>query len=150
MSKQALLNAVTAPMLRSTVPDIAPGMTVRVHQEIVEGEKKRVQIFEGLIIAINNGKGIAGTFTVRKLVDGIGVEKVFPRHGKTVVKVEPVKQGAVRRAKLYYMRALTGKAARMKDTWLNEPTKKKAVEVPATKAAVVAEDVAEASEAVAA
>lgn len=102
------------------MPELAAGMTVKVSQKIREGEKERVQNFEGLVIATNGGKGIAATFTVRKIFDGIGVEKVFPLHSKNVVKIEIIKKAKVRRSKLYYARDLRGKAARMTETYVNE------------------------------
>lgn len=103
-------------MLESLVarlPNIAPGQTVRVHQKIKEGEKERTQIFEGTVIAISAGHGISKTFTVRKVVEGIGVEKIFPFHSPNVLKVEITKTPKARRAKLYYLRGRTGKAAKL-------------------------------------
>jgi len=116
MSRQALLQHVAQPSLKRVMPELKPGQTVKVSQKIVEGAKERIQMFEGLIIAMSNGTGINGTFTVRKIVGGIGVEKIFPLHGSTVTKVQVVKEGKVRRAKLYYMRDLQGKAARLRGT----------------------------------
>lgn len=100
---------------RKVTPDIRAGMTVRISQKIKEGDKERTQDFEGLVIAVNGGKGIDGTFTIRKIVGGIGVEKVLPLHGKTITKINVIKQANVRRSKLYYMRELRGKAARMQE-----------------------------------
>jgi len=120
MNKQALLREVAASSLKKSAPVIKPGMTVRVHQRIREGDKERTQIFEGLVIAVAGGTGISGTFTVRKIVGGIGVEKVFALHGKTTPKIEVVKQAKIRRAKLYHMRELRGKAARLKETHMND------------------------------
>ena len=95
-------------MVKEALPDIRPGMTVKVYQQISEqgpkGEKQRVQIFEGMIIAHQHGKEQGATITVRKISDGIGVEKIFPLHSPNLIKVEPVKQAHVRRAKLYYIR----------------------------------------------
>lgn len=122
---QAILNHVTAALLKK-VPDIKPGQTLRVSQRIKEGEKERTQIFEGLVIKINSGSGINKTFTVRKLVDGIGVEKIFPLHSPTIQKIQIVKEGKVRSAKLYYMRDLSGKSARLKDGGMQEETEAKA------------------------
>ncbi len=113
---QALLRHVESKSLRQKVPIIVAGMTVKVSQKIREGEKERIQNFEGLVLATNGGTGVAGTFTVRKIFDGIGVEKVFPLHGKNIVKIEVLKKAKVRRSKLYYMRDLRGKAARMSET----------------------------------
>lgn len=96
-------------------PAIKPGDTVKVHQKIKEGDKERVQIFEGLVIAMKHGKGLNGTFTVRKIaVGGIGVERTYPLHSPNVVKVERTKSAKVVRAKLYYMRGRKGKTARFK------------------------------------
>lgn len=112
---QALLNHVEASSLRSQVPALKPGHTVRVHQRIKEGSKERVQIFEGLVIAVGPGSGVNKTFTVRKIVDGIGVEKVFPFFAPSIEKIEITKAGKVRRAKLYFMRERTGKSARLRE-----------------------------------
>ena len=94
-------------------PELKPGQTVRVHQTIKEGDKSRTQIFEGLVIAKKHGKGMEGTFTVRKIAEGVGVEKIFPLQCPTISKIEIVKHSKVRRAKLYYMRGRVGKKARM-------------------------------------
>ncbi len=96
------------------IPDIRPGDTVLVHQKIKEGNKERIQIFEGVVIAKKHGKGPSGTITVRKVVDGIGVERIFPKHSPTISKIEVVKHGKVRRAKLYYLRTIKGKKAKIK------------------------------------
>jgi len=100
---------------KKNVPEIKSGDTVKVHIKVKEGGKERIQIFEGLVIATKHGKGLDGTFTVRKESFGVGVERVFPMHSPRIVKVERVKQSKVRRSKLYYMRELTGKNARLKD-----------------------------------
>ncbi len=113
---QALLQHVASQSLRKKIPTIEAGMSVKVSQKIKEGDKERVQNFEGLVIAVNGGKGAGGTFTVRKITGGIGVEKVFPLHGSTISKIEIIKKANVRRSKLYYMRELRGKAARMSET----------------------------------
>ncbi len=117
---QALLQHVSAKSARAEVPKIEAGMTVKVSQKIREGEKERIQNFEGLVISTSNGKGIDGTFTVRRIVSGIGVEKVFPLHSKTITKIEVLKQAKVRRSKLYYTRELRGKAARMTESHVRE------------------------------
>jgi large subunit ribosomal protein L19 len=101
--------------MKKNVPDIKTGDTVRVHIKVVEGEKERIQIFEGLVIATKHGKGLDGTFTVRKESYGVGVERIFPLHSPRIVKVERIKQSKVRRSKLYFMRELTGKNARLKE-----------------------------------
>lgn len=102
------------------VPDLKPGSTVRVHQKIKEGEKERVQVFEGLIIAVSAGNGPAKTFTVRKIVEGIGVEKVFPLYSPNIAKIQVKKEASVRRSKLYYMRKRSGKSARLKEKHLTD------------------------------
>jgi large subunit ribosomal protein L19 len=96
------------------MPDIRPGDTIKVHQKIKEGDKERIQIFEGVVIARKHGKGISSTVTVRKVVDGVGVEKVLPVHSPAIDKIEIVKHGKVRRAKLYYLRTAKGKKAKLK------------------------------------
>lgn len=89
---------------KKDLPDLKPGMTVRVHQKIKEGEKERIQVFEGMILAIKGGKQLTSTITVRKESSGIGVERIFPIHSPFIEKIEAVKQAKVRRAKLYYLR----------------------------------------------
>jgi large subunit ribosomal protein L19 len=101
--------------LKKNIPDVQSGDTVKVHLIVKEGGKERVQIFEGLVIAVKHGKGLDGTFIVRKESFGVGVERVFPLHSPRVVKIERVKQSRVRRSKLYYMRELSGKRARLKE-----------------------------------
>ena len=96
------------------MPDLRPGDTVKVHQKIKEGDKERIQIFEGVIIAKKHGRGISATITVRKVVDGVGVERVFPIHSPSLDKIEIVRHAKVRRAKLYYLRTAKGKKARLK------------------------------------
>ena len=106
---------LTAGMMKEEVPEIKIGSTVRVHVKIREGERERIQIFEGTVIAKNNS-GIAETFTVRRVSYGVGVERVFPVHSPNVAKVENVRDGRVRRAKLYYLRDRVGKAAKVRET----------------------------------
>ena len=109
------LEAVEKQYLRQdTVPDFRPGDTVRVHVRVVEGDKQRIQVFQGVVIA-RKGGGTRETFTVRKISGGIGVERVFPLHSPNVDKIEVVRRGKVRRAKLYYLRGLRGKAARIEE-----------------------------------
>lgn len=98
-----------------TLPDIRPGDTILVHQKIKEGGKERIQVFEGIVIARKHGKGISSTITVRKIVDGIGVERIFPVHSPSIEKIEVAKRGKVRRAKLYYLRTAKGKKSRLKN-----------------------------------
>jgi large subunit ribosomal protein L19 len=100
--------------LRSDIPQFTPGDTVRVNVRVREGEKERIQAFEGVCIARKHG-GIQETFKVRKLSGGVGVERTFPLHSPMIGSVEVVRQGRVRRAKLYYLRALRGKAARIRE-----------------------------------
>jgi large subunit ribosomal protein L19 len=113
------------------LPDIRPGMTLKVHQKIKEGAKSRIQIFEGIVIARKHGKGISSTITVRKVSNGIGVERVFPLHMPTVEKFEVVKASKVRRAKLYYLRDKTARETRKK-TKILESSAPATNEVPAT------------------
>lgn len=96
------------------LPEIRPGNTILVHQKIKEGNKERIQIFEGIVIAKKHGKGPSSTITVRKVVEGIGVERIFPIHSPIISKIEIVKHGKVRRAKLYYLRTTKGKKAKIK------------------------------------
>jgi large subunit ribosomal protein L19 len=100
--------------MRLDHPDFGPGDTVKVHVKIKEGEKERVQIFQGVVISKRKGN-INATFTVRKVSYGIGVERIFPLHSPTLDKIEVVTKGRVRRAKIYYLRKLKGKAARIKE-----------------------------------
>ena len=97
------------------VPELKPGQTVRVHQRIKEGDKTRIQPFEGLVIATRHGRGLDGTFTVRKIAEGVGVERIYPLHSPTIDKIKILKTSGVRRAKLYYMRERFGKSAKMKN-----------------------------------
>jgi large subunit ribosomal protein L19 len=105
-----LLQEIERLQLKTDLPDFRPGDSVKVHAKIIEGTRERIQIFEGIVIA-RAGGSIGETFTVRKLSSGIGVERVFPLHSPNIDKIEVVKHGAVRRAKLYYLRSRTGKAA---------------------------------------
>ena len=109
-----VIDAIEAEQLRSDIPAFRPGDTVRVHVKVVEGEKERIQVFEGPVLRRSNG-GIRETFTVRKVSYGVGVERPFPIHSPRIDKVEVTVRGKVRRAKLYYLRELSGKAARIKE-----------------------------------
>ena len=109
-----LIREATQEYLRSDYTEFGPGDTVKVHVRLKEGEKERIQIFEGLVIARKHG-GVSETFTVRKISAGIGVERTFPLHTPSISKIELVRRGKVRRAKLYYIRQLRGKAARIKE-----------------------------------
>lgn len=108
--------------LRSDLPDVRPGDTVKVFQKIKEGDKERLSPFEGLVIARKHGKGISSTFTVRKVVDGIGVERVFPAHSPVISKIDILRRSKVRRAKLYYIRDKAAREVRkkMKQIWREE------------------------------
>ena len=110
----SIMETVKREGLREEIPDFRPGDTVRVSVRVREGEKERLQAFEGVCIA-RRGGGISETFTVRKVSGGIGVERVFPLHSPLVAKIEVVRRGRVRRAKLYYLRKLAGKAARIRE-----------------------------------
>lgn len=111
---QKLIEAVTSEYLRNDIPEFWPGDNVRVHVKIKEGNRERIQIFEGLVIK-RQGGGISETFTVRKISSGIGVERTFPVHTPNVAKIEVVRRGKVRRAKLHYIRKLSTRAARIKE-----------------------------------
>jgi len=108
------LDMVEKEQLRTDIPEFKPGDTVKVHVKIKEGDKERVQVFEGICIALKHG-GARETFTVRKISFGHGVERIFPLHSKVIDKIDVVRAGRVRRAKLYYIRELRGKAARIKE-----------------------------------
>ena len=104
----------TKSQLKQNLPEIKPGDTIRIYQRIKEKNKERLQPFEGVVLARKHGKGISATITIRKVVSGIGVEKIIPIHAPTVEKIEILKRGKVRRAKLYYLRTAKGKKARLK------------------------------------
>lgn len=99
---------------KKDAPEIRPGDLVKVHQKIKEGEKERVQVFEGQIISRKHGKGVNAVITVRKIISGVGVERIFPLHLPSIEKIELIKSGKARRAKLYYLRGAKGKKARLK------------------------------------
>ena len=108
-----LIKAFTNEQLKETVPSVKIGDTVRVHNRIKEGTRERIQMYEGTVIA-RHGGGISATFTVRRIAYGCGIEKTFPIHSPNVVQVDVIRQGKVRRAKLYYLRDRVGKAAKVK------------------------------------
>ena len=114
MNKQAILESVNSEFMKSDVPDIRPGDTGRAHVKVREGGKERIQLFEGVAIAVRNGS-IAKNVTLRKISSGIGVERTFPVHSPNVAKFEILRRGKVRRAKLYYLRDKVGKAARIEE-----------------------------------
>jgi len=103
---------IEAEQLKANIPELRPGETVRVHVKVIEGEKERTQVFEGVVIGMA-GTGNRANFTVRKISYGVGVERIFPIHSPRIEKVEVMSHGKVRRAKLYYLRELSGKAARL-------------------------------------
>ena len=109
-----IIEALEKEQLRSDIPDFAPGDTVRVHAKIVEGSRERIQMFEGVVIS-RQGTGVRETFAVRRISYGIGVERMFPVQSPRIEKIDVLRKGIVRRAKLYYLRNLTGKAARIKE-----------------------------------
>lgn len=111
---QKLIQDVTKEQLKTDLPAFRPGDTVRVHVKVVEGSRERIQVFEGVVIK-RRGAGISETFTVRKVSYGVGVERTFPVHSPKIAKIEVARRGKVRRAKLYYLRKLRGKAARIKE-----------------------------------
>ena len=109
-----IIQALEQEQLRTDIPAFAPGDTVRVHVKVVEGTRERIQMFEGVVIA-RQGTGVRETFTVRRISYGVGVERTFPVHSPRLDKIDVVRRGIVRRAKLYYLRNLTGKAARIRE-----------------------------------
>ncbi|MGP1407928.1 50S ribosomal protein L19 [Selenomonas sp.] len=109
-----IIQALEQEQLRSDIPEFAPGDTVRVHVKVVEGTRERIQVFEGVVIA-RSGTGVRETFTVRRISYGVGVERTFPVHSPRLDKIQLMRRGIVRRAKLYYLRNLTGKAARIRE-----------------------------------
>jgi large subunit ribosomal protein L19 len=131
---------IEKPFLRSDIPDFRPGDTVKVHVRVVEGNRERVQVFQGVVIRRQNG-GLRETFTVRKISFGVGVERTFPVHSPSIAKLELVSRGAVRRAKLYYLRELRGKKARIKERRIDD------AKLAAMEAASLAAAEAEADEA---
>ena len=113
-NKGAILRAIEQPYLRDNLPEFDSGDTVRIDYKVVEGNRTRIQAFEGVVIARQNGRGARSSFTVRKVSFGEGVERVFPLHSPLISAITVVRRGRSRRAKLYYLRDLRGKAARLK------------------------------------
>jgi len=109
------IEEIEAAQLRDNIPDFDPGDTVRVHVRVIEGNRERIQVYEGVVIARSGGSGARATFTVRKLSFGVGVERIFPLHAPIIQEIEVVRRGDVRRAKLYYLRDRVGKAAKIKE-----------------------------------
>jgi large subunit ribosomal protein L19 len=112
MNKVALVEAM---QMKTDIPEFRSGDTINVHVRVVEGDKERIQQFQGVVIS-RRGSGLRETITVRKISDGVGVERIFPIHSPRIAKIERVKEGRVRRAKLYYLRTLAAKAVRQKTT----------------------------------
>ena len=117
-----ILDALDAQSLRSDIPSFRPGDTLKVHVRVIEGSRERVQVFQGVVIR-RQGGGIRETFTVRKVSFGVGVERTFPVHSPNISEIEVVTRGDVRRAKLYYLRDLRGKAAKIKEKRETTPAK---------------------------
>ena len=144
-----LVQKVEKKHINAETPDIKSGYTVKVFQKIKEGEKERIQIFEGLVIAVNHGHGASKTMIVRKVVEGIGVEKIFPINSPNIAKIEVVRIGKVRQSKLFYMRKISGKAARLKEIMVSsstteeKATKKAAKSTAKTEKAAKSETLAE-------
>jgi large subunit ribosomal protein L19 len=109
-----IVQAITQEQLRKDLPNFRPGDTLKVHVKVIEGSRERIQLFEGVVIK-RRGGGISETFTVRKISYGVGVERTFPLHSPKIDKIDVARRGKVRRAKLYYLRNLRGKAARIKE-----------------------------------
>lgn len=109
-----IIQALEQEQLRNDIPNFIPGDSVRVHVKVVEGSNERIQMFEGVVIA-RQGSGVRENFTVRRISYGVGIERTFPVHSPRLAKIEVTRRGIVRRAKLYYLRNLTGKAARIKE-----------------------------------
>ncbi len=109
-----ILDSVDAPSLRSDIPNFRPGDTLKVHVKVVEGTRARIQIFQGVVIS-RSGDGVRESFIIRKISFGVGVERTFPVHSPTIDHIEVVTRGDVRRAKLYYLRSLRGKKAKIKE-----------------------------------
>ena len=126
------------------IPKFNAGDTVRVNFRIREGERERIQVFQGVVIRLQNGKGPAASFTVRRITAGIGIERVFPLHSPLVESLEVTRYGSVRRAKLYYLRGLQGRAARIKE--LNPAQRRKAQDEAAAVSAELSEQIAAAEE----
>jgi len=118
MSAGDIIKAIETEQLRTDLPDFKPGDTLRVHVKVVEGEKERIQVFEGVCIRRKNGS-VRETFTVRKVSYSVGVERTFPLHSPRIDKIEVMSRGRVRRAKLYYLRERSGRAARIKEVGQN-------------------------------
>lgn len=109
-----IIRSIEQEQMRTDLPDFKPGDTVRVYVKVIEGDRERVQVFEGIVMR-RSGGGLSETFTVRKISAGVGVERLFPLHSPLIEKIEVVRRGRVRRAKLYYLRDRVGRAARIEE-----------------------------------
>lgn len=114
MNRQAAIRSIEAEYIKKNLPDFKPGDTVKVQVRVIEGDKERLQAFQGVVLQ-RKGQGLSSTFTVRKISGGIGVERIFPLHSPNIAKITVVRKGMVRRAKLFYLRKLTGKAAKVQE-----------------------------------
>lgn len=123
--RNPIIESVENQQLRSDIPNFDAGDTVRVHSKIREGDKERIQVFEGVVLRVRKA-GLRSTFTVRKISYGIGVERIFPMHSPRIDKIEVVSGGAVRRSRIYYLRNLRGRAARLKEEEIRPADVKKA------------------------
>ena len=110
----SILREITSHQLKTNIPDFRSGDTLRIHVRVIEGEKERIQIFEGDVLQ-RKGSGIQETFTVRKVTQGVAVERIFPLHSPRIARIENIRRGKVRRARLFYLRTRKGKAARIKE-----------------------------------
>ncbi|MGE5415940.1 MAG: 50S ribosomal protein L19 [Acidobacteriota bacterium] len=119
---QDIIRSIEEEQIRKDIPDFKPGDTVKVHVKVVEGGRERIQVFEGTVIR-KRGAGLSATFSVRRISYGVGVERAFPVHSPRLERIELVRRGKVRRARLYYMRELFGKRAKVKEKKDPKPTK---------------------------
>ncbi len=137
-----VLKNIEAPQLRSDLPEFGSGDTVRIYVKVIEGEKERLQVFQGVVLG-RRGSGLRSSFTVRKVSDGVGVERIFPAHSPSIAKVEVVRRGAVRRSKIYYLSELKGKSARIRERRTGPGTKKQKLAKPLPAAEVKPTPIAE-------
>jgi large subunit ribosomal protein L19 len=140
-----ILREIEKKQLKDHKVSFSPGDTLKVHVRIKEGDKERVQVFQGIVIG-RRGSGVGETFTVRKMSAGVGVERIFPLHSPNVVKIERIREGSVRRAKLYYLRGLSGKSARITEKKRELESASGEAEAAPQPEAVLAGEAAEASE----
>lgn len=124
-----VLKNVEAPQMRTDLPDFKAGDTIKIQVKVVEGEKERLQAFQGVVIA-RRGAGLSASFTVRKVSDGVGVERIFPLHSPSLASIEVIQHGRVRRAKIYYLTELKGKQARIREKKTTKGAPKKAPKNP--------------------